>query len=632
MKHTHHHHEHHHNHGKAPIISYLTGLILALVGLFLRHSNPSLANVTFVLSALLAGYHVIIMEGVSQTWHETVEHRSFKPNAHILMGLASIGSMVLGEYWEGALLILIFAGAHFLEDWAQGKSQREISKLMAINPTTARKIMSDGSLEIVSVDSLQIGDQLQVLNGDRVPIDGVILSGRTSIDESTLNGESLPKEKTAGDLVYGSTLNGTGSFTMEVSTEPSNTLFAKIIQLVEQNQTNQAPVASFIQQYEPSYVNLVLILVICYILFSSLLFNIDIASSFYRGLVLLVSASPCALAASTVSATLSATSTLARKGVMSKGSVFLDRLAQLQAIAFDKTGTLTRGQLEVTDVIIDDEFDPSMIHNIVVALERESNHPLAQAMLRYFTAKQVLELEVNNIIGHGLEAHYHGDLYQLGKPTEEIASTQPELSQQGYTLAQEGKTVTYLARNGQLIAVIALMDEIKDDAPSVIQYFKQHQIHTTLITGDSKETGEAVGKQLQLDTVLANVLPEEKSNLVASQKQQHGTIAMVGDGVNDAPALVQADIGIAMGQGTDVAIEVSDLVLMQNDLSRLVEAHQLAHKMTRIIRQNIIFGLAVVIFLITVNLLGLSNITLSVIVHEGSTLVVILNGLRLLKG
>ena len=377
---------------------------------------------------------------------------------------------------------------------------------------------------------------------------------------------------------------------------------------------------------------MVLILVICYILFSSLLFNIDIASSFYRGLVLLVSASPCALAASTVSATLSATSTLARKGVMSKGSVFLDRLAQLQAIAFDKTGTLTRGQLEVTDVIIDDEFDPSMIHNIVVALERESNHPLAQAMLRYFTAKQVLELEVNNIIGHGLEAHYHGDLYQLGKPTEEIASTQPELSQQGYTLAQEGKTVTYLARNGQLIAVIALMDEIKDDAPSVIQYFKQHQIHTTLITGDSKETGEAVGKQLQLDTVLANVLPEEKSNLVASQKQQHGTIAMVGDGVNDAPALVQADIGIAMGQGTDVAIEVSDLVLMQNDLSRLVEAHQLAHKMTRIIRQNIIFGLAVVIFLITVNLLGLSNITLSVIVHEGSTLVVILNGLRLLKG
>lgn len=620
---------HSHDHGKMPVVLYFIGLALALTALFLNDEYSLLKNILFSIASVSAGFHVIVLEGIGETVENTKKQRRFTPNSHILMGLAALGASLMGDFWEGTLLILIFCGAHFLEDYAEGRSRREITKLLEMNPTTARLIMADGNTKIVDVSELKVGDQLQVLNGDQVPIDGVILSGTTSIDESSINGESIPKEKSKGDGVFGSTINGTGTFIMEVTKENKDTVFSKILQLVNQNQDNQTKAASIIQKFEPKYVTLVLVVIPLVMVLSPILFDLTWSESIYRGLVLLVAVSPCALAAATVSVTLSATSNLAKKGVLSKGSTYLSQFANIDAIAFDKTGTLTNGKPEVTNYYFADYVNEEKIIDIIVALEKESNHPLANAILEKFEAKNKIDIEVTNQIGIGLTGNYNQKTYRIGKPTS-FEGVSDEYTLLNNEWATEGKTVVYVAENEEVIGLIALMDIPNEHARATIDYFKKLGIHTTLITGDSEMTGKAVGEQLGIDEIIANVMPEDKSRIIDEQKGKYGVTAMVGDGVNDAPALVNADVGIAMGDGTDVAVEVSDLVLMQNNLTRLTQSHKISKKMNRVIWQNIVFSMAVVVFLVIVSLLGLTDIAISVIIHEGSTLVVIFNGLRLL--
>lgn len=619
---------HSHNHGKLPLVLYFVGLILAIVAFFMGDS-PILQNILFTSATLTAGYHVII-EGVIDTYNQSKTAGKFLPNSHILMGLAAIGASLIGQFWEGTLLILIFAGAHFLEDYAEGKSKREITKLVEMNPTQARRLTESGDVEIIDVSDLKIGDQVQVLNGDQVPIDGRVLSGQTTIDESSISGESMPVEKNIGDSVYASTINGTGTFKMEVTKANKDTVFSKILQLVEQNQDNRTKASHMISKYEPRYVNLVLIAIGLFILFTPFISGLTWSESFYRGLVLLVAASPCALAAATVSVTLSATSNLAKRGILSKGSAYLSQFANIDSISFDKTGTLTKGEIQVTDYHISDQVDESYIIDLVIALERESNHPLADAILNYFTASEDLTIEVDNQIGQGLAATHQSKHYRIGKPTS-FNQTDKTIENLHESWASEGKTVVYIGEDDQVVGLIAFMDTPRDNAKNVIKYFKDAGIHTNLITGDAQLTGEAIASELGIDSVYANVMPEDKATIIKEQKDKYGTTAMVGDGVNDAPALVNADVGVAMGQGTDVAVDVADLVLMQNDLEKLALSHQTTQKMNRVIWQNIIFSLCVVIFLVAVSLFGLTDMTLSVIIHEGSTLVVILNGLRLLR-
>ena len=623
-------HGHDHNHGRLPIILYFIGLVLAVFALFLNDDYQTVKNILFSSATISAGYHVVVLEGIGDTIANTKANGKFTPNSHILMGLAAIGAAFLGQYWEAALLILIFAGAHFLEEYAEGRSRREISNLLKMNPTTARLVQEDGTTKQVEVSELEIGDVLQVLNGDQVPIDGKLLSGSTSIDESSITGESMPQEKTEGDEVYGSTINGTGSFLMEVTKKEGDTVFSSILKLVSQNQGNQTKIATRIQQFIPNYVKIVLTVVPLIFLVGPFVFNWTWDESIYRSLVVLVGASPCALAAATVSATLSSTSNLAKNGVLSKGSAYLSQLGNIDAIAFDKTGTLTRGKPQVTHSYFGDSVDEQKMIDIVVALEKEANHPLANAILEGFESKEVLSIEVTNQIGKGLMGNYNGREYRIGKPTsfKDVSTTFTQLNEEW---AAEGNTVVYVAEDEEVVGLIGLMDIPNTAAKSTIEYFKRLGIHTTLITGDSEMTGKAVAKELGIDEVIADVMPEDKSNIIEHQQEKYGVVAMVGDGVNDAPALVKADVGIAMGQGTDVAVEVSDLALMQNDLTKLVNAHKHAVKMNKIILQNILFSMWVVLFLVTVSLLGLTDMTLSVIVHEGSTIVVILNGLRLLR-
>ncbi len=425
MEHTHeeniHNHDHtgcshEHSHGKMPVILFFTGVLLYF-GAFFVPEDSLLQTILYIGSMLAAGHHVIL-EGFGETFTDTIEKKKFTPNVHILMTLAALGASIIGDFDEGALLILIFAGAHFLEDYAEGKSKREITNLLKMNPTEARLLQEDGTTKLVPVSSLQIGDTLQVLNGDQIPTDGTILKGTAVIDESSINGESIPKEKTTGDVVFGSTINGSSSFTMEVTKDSKDTVFAKIIQLVEQSQSNLSKTATKIKQIEPTYVTAVLIIVPLFILIAPFLLGWSWQVSFYRGMVLLISASPCALAASAVPATLSGISNLAKRGVLFKGGAFLSNLADIKAVAFDKTGTLTEGKPKVTDYYFQTENKETEKEwlTILSAMETTANHPLANAILEKFPARNSLELDVTNEIGKGLSATVAGHVYQIGKP------------------------------------------------------------------------------------------------------------------------------------------------------------------------------------------------------------------------
>lgn len=623
----HNHAEHAHDHGNMPVFLFFIGLIIyliALVGSF----NYILEDIFFVITMVTAGYHVML-EGVGETITESLRLKRFHPNVHILMTLAALGAAIIGDFDEGALLILIFAGAHFLEEYAEGKSKREITHLLEMNPTEARLILPTGETKLVKVETLTIGDHLQVLPGDKIPTDGSIIEGSSDIDEASISGESIPREKITGDEVFGSTINGKGSFKMEVTKNNEDTVFSKIIELVNQSQSNLSKTATTIKKLEPIYVTIVMIVVPAFILLTPFLVGWSWNTSFYRGMIMLISASPCALAASAVPTTLSGISNLAKQGVLFKGGSYLSNLAKIKAIAFDKTGTLTEGKPAVTDHYFVNEQNTEYWKDVIVAMEKSANHPLADAILDAFTSDSSIKIDTENEIGKGLVAEHQGKEYRIGKPST-FENVPEEIENQNETLAKAGKTVVYFSENDSVVGLIAMMDLPNKDAKKVIQYFKDQGIHTAMITGDSKHTGEAVGQLIAIDEVIGNVLPENKSEIIHSSQKQYGETVMLGDGINDAPALVASDIGFAMGNGTDVAIDVADAVIMQNDLTKFQYAHKVSKKVDKVVWQNILFSMFIVLLLNGLNLVGKIDIGIGVLAHEGSTLLVILNGLRLL--
>ena len=629
-------HEHNHNNnhchmhshgGKVPVLMYFMGLFSFIVGYLLESSYPMYSNILFIVTVGIVGYHVIF-EGLGNTIQNTKKEKRFSPNVHLLMTLAAIGAIFIGNYEEAAMLIVIFAGAHFLEEYVDEKSRKEITNLLNLNPTQARLVLEDNNTKIIPIDKVEVGDKLQVLNGDQVPTDGIILSGTTFIDESSINGESVPKEKTIGDEVFGSTINGEGTLVMQVTKEPGDTVFAKILGLVNASQNSLTKTSTLLQRLEPKYVTLVLVLFPVVLLASRFIFGWSWEISLYRSMVYLIAVSPCALAASAIPATLATISNLSKRGVLVKGGAYLSHLSNIKVIAFDKTGTLTNGEPVVTDYIF--EEDEEELLKVVVSMEKQSNHPLARAIVNKFPNVELIELEVENKIGVGLVTTYLGAEYCIAKVTA-FANASDALTKKVECLAKEGKTVVYVARNSKVVGLLAFMDIPNASAKGAVEYFKKQGIYTMMITGDSYLTGEAVGKIVGIDEVRANVMPEDKAQIIKSQKEKYGNVAMLGDGVNDAPALVLADVGIAMGNGTDVAMDVADLILMKNDLSKLSYAHKLSKKMLKITYQNIIFAMFVVVALVVLNFLGKMDITFGVILHEGSTLAVILNSLRMLK-
>lgn len=625
MRYHHEHTVHHdHHHGKSPILFYGIGLITFLVALFI--SSGWIQTTLHLITVVAAGYQVIY-EGLAGTITESFHHKRFKPNIHLLMILGAFGAILIQAYHEASLLILIFAGAHFLEDYASNKSKKDMTALIKLNPTQGRKEVGSNAWVWAEVKDLHIDDVLVILNGDQIPLDGLIIEGNSAINESAITGESMPADKTVGDTVYAGTLNGSGHLKVKVTKDSHETVLANIVNLVTQAQSSYSPRAQFIKRLEPIYVTAVLLIAPLLYLLWIMIFKTPSDQAFYKTIVFLIGASPCALAVTDIPATLSAMSYLAKKGILFKGGSYLSNLADIKVVAFDKTGTITTGQPAVTDVI-SFNTDPQYI-DILIAMESKSNHPLSKAILTHFESPNTLNLEITNHIGIGLETRYQNEIYKVGKPST-FDPLESHIQKTIESLEQAAKTVICFGNTTEMIMILALEDHPKKTAQQAIQYFKENQIHTALISGDSLNTVSVMGERLGIDQSFGHVLPETKATLIQNL-QQKGLTAMLGDGVNDAPAIATADIGVAMKSGTDIAIETADMVLMDSDLNQFVLAHKTSSRLRKIVIQNIIFSMAIVAFLILTNLILDIELAFAVAVHEGSTLLVIFNGLRLLN-
>ena len=603
--------------------------ILIILGIVLQWQNfDTAAAIIFVLSFIIGGY-----KQAKEGFIDTVENKHL--NVDILMVLAAVGASLIGYWMEGALLIFIFSLSGSLEEYATDKSTQAITALMNIVPEIAKRINPDGSIEDVAVKDLKVGDTLMVPKGASIPIDGTIASGLGLIDEAAISGESVPVEKTVGDDIFGSTINLSEALTMTVSIVSKDTLFAKIIRMVEEAQKTHSKTASFINRIENTYVKIVLVFVPVMIAVFYFLLDWGWNESFYRGMVLLTVASPCALVASATPAVLSAISNAAKRGILFKGGIAIENFSAMDCIAFDKTGTLTEGKPVVTEANYLAGTDEKHIMSVVYALEHSSTHPIASALVQHLETKEYVKNQMDSIqdlTGFGLAGEAFGSKWKIGKKTFVVTDelNEPSFVKEAFALQNEGKTVIYVSQDDKVVAYYALLDTPKSEAKDMIAFFKANGVHTIMITGDNEATGQTIGKQLGVDEIRANCLPEDKTTILKELQAKYKLVGMVGDGVNDAPALANADIGIAMGEGTDIAMETADVVLMKSELDKLEYCYGLSKKLKKITMQNIIFSITVILILILSNLFQLINLPLGVVGHEGSTILVILNSLRLL--
>ncbi|ASK61081.1 heavy metal translocating P-type ATPase [Virgibacillus phasianinus] len=612
------------------IAALLSGLTILITWFIADYINYP-AFVILHLIAFAIGGFAKAKEGIE----ETVANKEL--NVEMLMVFAAIGSAAIGYWTEGAILIFIFALSGALETYTMNKSKKEISSLMNLQPETALCLIN-GIEKVIPVSELEIDHTILVKAGERIPADGIILKGNSSINESTITGESIPVNKQVDQEVYAGTVAIDGTIHVRISKPTDQTLFQKIINLVQSAQDEKSPSQLFIERFEGTYVKAVLLAVGIMMFLPYLLFGWTLTESVYRAMILLVVASPCALVASIMPATLSAISKGAKNGVLFKGGVNIENLSHVKAIAFDKTGTLTNGKPVVTDVYFQPGVDEQHGVEIIGAIENESLHPLAQAIADY--SKQQLEIATFTVDvqhhkttnGNGVQAQVGQDTWKIGK-AQFVGEKEADEFQDGTALklASEGKSLVFIKKNDKVIGLLALKDTIRKEAKQAIKQLKKRNIFTVMLTGDNDITAKAIAAEAGIDDYIAGCLPEEKVNHVKVLRNKFEHVAMVGDGINDAPALATANVGIAMGEGTDVALETADVVLMKNDLPKIAKAFELSKTMNKIVKQNIVFSLSVILLLIVSNLFQVLDLPLGVVGHEGSTILVILNGLRLLR-
>lgn len=611
------------------LIAAIFSGVLIFIGWLIDINGYQTTSIAFFIFAFVIGGYFKAKEGIEST----IQNKEL--NVEMLMIMAAIGSAIIGFWMEGAILIFIFAMSGALETYTMNKSHKEISALMEIQPEEAWRITSSGT-ERVHVSELVVGDMILIKPGERVPSDGEIMKGSTTMDESAITGESMPASKGLGDEVFAGTMNVNGSITVRITKPNEESLFQKIIELVQSAKSEKSPSQLFIERFEGRYVKFVLAAVVLMMFLPHYLVGWSWTETFYRAMILLVVASPCALVASIMPATLSAISNGARKGILFKGGVHLEQLSHIKAVAFDKTGTLTKGKPEVANFVVREGLDKESVLLAVASIERHANHPLANAILQYadkHLSESFMEPEsLENVAGFGIKASIDNEAWKIGKKSfVDTTRADQSLLDEAEKLANEGKTIVFVQKEDELAAIIALKDMVRKESMDAIDRLKRMGLYTVMLTGDHVKTAQVISKESHVDDYIADCLPEQKAAHLKELKKKYGTVAMVGDGINDAPALATANVGISVGDGTDVALETADMVLMKNDLLRIPEAIRLSKRMNRIIKQNIFFSIGVIVVLILSNFTQLVDLPLGVIGHEGSTILVILNSLRLLK-
>jgi Zn2+/Cd2+-exporting ATPase len=614
------------------LLALLTGTaFLALaVGIVLEHGLNAAAGAT-------AAYAVAYLAGGWQATRTAVGAlRGGTLDINVLMLTSAAGAATIGYWEEGAILLCLFSLSTTLESYAMDRTRRAIRALMELRPDAA-VVVRDGREVQVPVASLRIGDVVTVRPGVRIPVDGAVTAGASVVDQSALTGESIPVEKTPGNPVFAGTINGTGALEVRVTTLPTETTLAKIIALVEEAQGQKATTQQRIDRFQQSYAVVVLAAAAALATVPTLVFHRPLLAMFYRAMTLLVVASPCALVVGTPAAILAAITNGARRGILFKGGVYLERMGRLQVVAFDKTGTLTIGRPRVLDVIPAAGVAPHELLRLAAVLEQRSEHPLAAAIVDAARAAGIALPSpgaFQGVTGQGIRGTVDGRPVVIGSGAllRTAGIVLPEdLEEAAGRLHGRGRTTVFVAAE-RVLGVLGIADPLRAEAPEACAELRRLGVRRLVVlTGDHAAVGGTVGAQIAADEVRAEALPQEKAEAVRALRRTHGDIAMVGDGINDAPALAAATVGIAMGAaGTDVALETADVVLMSSDLRQVAYAVALSRKTRRVVRQNLTFALAVIVALVTVTLLGHLRLPLGVVGHEGSTVLVVLNGLRLL--
>jgi Cd2+/Zn2+-exporting ATPase len=609
---------------------------------------PSWVSFTLYLGAYFFGGFFTAKEAI-----KTIAKGGFEID--FLMLVAAIGAAILGEWAEGALLLFLFSMGHALEHYAMNKARKSIAALAELAPKIAL-VKRNGKTEEVGIEQLSIGDIIVVKPNSKISADGVVVNGQSSVNQAPITGESVPVDKVQVDdsekdwsqeddisdnnRVFSGTINGNNTLEIKVIKEASDSTLSRLVKLVNEAQTQKSPTQRFTDKFEKFFVPSVLALVVI-LNFAFLVIDESFSESFYRAMAVLVAASPCALAISTPSAVLSGVARAARGGVLIKGGRPLEDLGELTALAFDKTGTLTEGNPKLTSVAMLGEVNEDELLKIAIAVENLSDHPLAKAVVRDGKARlkdanipEASDLEA--VLGKGIKATLGGDKIYIGNLElfESLDDEKPskEIDQQVKTLESDGNTTMLIRRNDSYIGIIALMDTPRKEAKNTLEQLRKIGIkRMIMLTGDNQKVADAVAKEIGLTDAWGSMLPEEKVDAIKKLRQEEDKVAMVGDGVNDAPAMANSTVGIAMGAaGSDVALETADIALMADKLETLPFAIGLSRKAKGIIKQNLWVSLGIVALLIPSTILGLANIGLAVLIHEGSTLVVVFNALRLL--
>ena len=562
---------------------------------------------------------------------------SFSFDIDLLMLVAAAGAAAIGAYAEGAFLLFLFSLAHALEHYAMGKARHAISALADLAPPTAR-VVADGREAEVPVGEVRVGQVVLVLPGERVPTDGTVRSGASSVNQAPITGESVPVEKGPGAEVYAGTVNGEGALEVVTTRAAGDRTLDRVVRLVEEAQTQKAPTQRFTDRFARVYVPVVLVAVAALIVVPPLLGLLAWRESFYRGMTMLVAASPCALALGTPAAVLAGIAQAARRGVLIKGGEYLEALGTLRALALDKTGTLTNGRPEVTELVPLPGVSADELLGVAAAVERRSQHPLARAVVRRAEAASLALPEagdLRSVTSRGVRSTVGGEPVEIGSLRlwqDDAVAVDPAVRAAVERLQADGQSAMAVRAGGRWLGAIGLADQPRPTARETVAELHALGVRpVVMLTGDHRLVGEAVGRAVGADAVVADLLPEGKVAAIEALVREHGQCGMVGDGVNDAPALARATVGIAMGgAGTAAALETADVALMADDLGMLPFAVGLSRRARGVIRQNVGIALAVIALLIVASLTGLIGIGVAVLLHEGSTLAVIANALRLL--
>ena len=522
--------------------------------------DHTIVTIIYMLGALIAGYEIAILAYKSLVKRHTV-------GPALLVVIACIASFIIGHGEEGAAVALLYYIAEFLEDLAEHRAKRSIKSLVELAPETARVKVEDGE-EVRNVDDVKIGEIVVIRPGDKVPLDGNIVSGISSINQASITGESLPVTKTVGDEVFSGTVNEDGYLEMVVTKEAKDSVISKIVTLVKRSQLNRSNTETLVERISKYYTPLMIVIAACVAFVPPLFFGQNLVDWVYKALSIMVISCPCAFLISTPIGMVSAITSATKKGVLIKGSTYVEEMRNVKAVIFDKTGTLTEGKLELSDInVLNDDYAEDEIVRIAASLENSSSHPIANAIVNYATLNDIEFEEIEdfkNVPGKGIIANVEGKQFYAANESliegSEFNISQEEINQ----FSAEGKTVVFIGDEDGVIASLTVVDKIRDNAPDVIKDLKEQGVKTIMLTGDNKIAAKKVADEIGLDYVYSNLLPEDKLNILDTIRNKFGDVAMVGDGINDAPALARANIGIAMGAaGSDVAIETADVALTE---------------------------------------------------------------------